>query len=441
MMSNRRDFLRYAGLGAASFVAACASRPPEIPQDKAAAPPPPPDFGRLEKTNLIIGFVPVVASAPLIIAQERGLFARYGLNVTLVKQASWQGIQQGLAEWRFDAALTPFSMPLQFQLGSKPAPLASLMVINLNDGAVTFSRQAWEADLRPLPQYVNFFEFADAYRKYLRGVEPHFALNATMEAYLSRYWLAAMGIDPQREVKLTAIPPAQMVYKLEAGSINGYCTGTPWDQQAVWSQAGFTAILNRDIWQGHPGNVLAAMQPWVEQQPTTARALVAAVLEACQFCDRPKNATTISQILSRRDYLDTKWQLIEPALSGSYRYSQLNDPEDTVSAADFSIFHFRDTEYLQQPNHANYPWLSHGVWLLTQMIRWHHVELTEYPPDADEILARTYPLAVYKDVAEALVIALPSERFQTVPAEAFIDRRDFDPSQPVVYLNRFKLRA
>lgn len=437
-MSNRRAFLKYAGLGAASLVAACTNNRRDRPRSDSALNEPP-DFGRLEKTNLLVGFVPLVASAPLIVAQERGFFARYGLNITLVKQANWQGIEQGLAQWRFDAAQTPFSMPLLFQLRAEPAPLAALMVLNLNDGAITCARRAWEADLRPLHQYVNFFEFAGAYREYLRRLDALGAVNASTDAYLYRYWLGAMGIHPDRDVKLMEFPPAQMIHKLGAGVVSGYCSGAPWDQQAVLEQAGFTCTMTRDIWQGHPGNVLAAMQPWVEKQPTTARALVAAVLEACQYCDRPENAQAVAQILARQVYLDTKWQSIEPSLSGNYYYSWFNK-EQSVSASDFNVFHFQETEYLKRPNHANYPWLSHGVWHLTQMVRWHQ-QLSEYPKDADKVLQRTYPLDVYRDVAEALAIDLPQERMRQEPAEAFIDRREFNPSEPVAYLNRFQLRS
>ena len=441
-MSTRRRFLQYASLGAASFAfSACGER---APRSLPRLPKPKVNFGRLEKTNLVIGFVPVVASAPLIVAQEQGFFERYGLNVTLSKQTNWSGVQKGLLEYRFDAAQALAAMPMLAQLASTPAPMMSLMVLNLNGGAITLDRKAWQADLRPSTEYTNFLEFADAYRRYLRGLNQPLsyaiAAPASMEALNTRYWLAAIGINPDTEVKITELPPSQAIYKIGAGSIDGYSVGAPWNQQAVVDRAGFTAYVNRDIWQGHPGNVLAAMQPWVEQQPTTARALVAAVLEACQFCDRPQNDRSIAQILSQRQYLDVEQSSIEPSLTGNYRYTQL-DEQPLISIRDLNIFHFQDTDYLAKPNHANYPWRSHGVWLLTQFVRWNLVEPREYPPQADQLLKKIYSLDVYQDVAQALAIELPKEQMKIESGTVFIDGREFDPSEPVAYLNQFEIRA
>ena len=438
MRKSRRRFLRYTSLGAASLALSSCERSrsflPRLSSPKA-------NFGKLEKTDLVIGFVPVIASAPLIIAQEQGLFERYGLSVTLSKQANWSGVQKGLLEYRFDAAQSLAAMPILAQLASTPAPMMSLMVLNLNGGAITLDRKAWQANLRPSPEYINFLEFSDAYRKYLRGLEQPLsyaiASPVSMDALTTRYWLAAIGIKPDTEVNITELPPSQAIHKIGAGSINGYSVGDPWNQQAVFNQAGFTAYVNRDIWQGHPGNVLAAMQPWVDQQPTTARALVAAVLEACQSCDRPENHRSIAQILSQRQYLDVDPSFIEPSLTGKYSYTRL-DEQPSAFIQDLNIFHFRDTDYLEKPNHANYPWRSHGVWLLTQLIRWNLVEPRAYPAQADRLLKQIYPLDVYQDVAQALEIKLPKEPMKIESETVFIDRREFDPSEPVAYLNQFE---
>lgn len=441
---ERRYFLKYASLATAGLAFAGCNQIGNFMSDRFSKDSEI-DFGKLEKTDLLLGFVPTLDCAPLVIAKERGFFERYGLKVSLSKQADWTGIQSGLLEYRFDASQALFGMPMLAQLGEDYAPMVSLMMLNLNGSSIILDQKAWKAGIRPSTEYINFWEFADAYRKYVRDVNepPTLAIEfpTSTDTYSSRYWLAAMGIDPDQEIELIETPPSQMIYKIQAGIVNGYCVGEPWNQQAVLEPVGFTAYVNRDIWKGHPGKVLAAMQPWVENYPTTARALVAAVLEACQFCDQPENATDIAQILAQSQHLNTNAESIEASLLGNYIYGGFEEPGQVQAIPDLNIFHFKETDYLKQPDHANYPWRSHGVWLLTQMIRWNQIDQQEYPKDADKIIDRTYPMEIYEDVAKALKIKLPSDQMKVEPASVFLDQREFDPSEPVAYLNTFDLRA
>jgi nitrate/nitrite transport system substrate-binding protein len=439
---KRRTFFKYTSLGiASSVIAACG----QISQSKKSAQTTKIDFGKLEKTYLTLGFLQMTDAAPLIIAKEKGFFSRHGLTVGFSRQTSWEDLEEGLIEGRLDGAQVLYGMPMLAQLRANAVPMVALMVLNLNGSAIALSEKAWQAGIRPSTYYVNFQEFADNYRKYIRdfSAPPSLAIEsaASMDAYLYRYWLAAMGIDPDREVKLTEFPPSQLIYKLQAGSINGYCVGEPWNQDAVAKKAGFVAYASRDIWKGHPGKVLATMQSWLDKNPITAKALVAALLEACQFCDRPENYPEVARILAQSQYLNASIQTIEPSLSGQYRYTQLAQENRVTSIPDLTIFHYKKTDYLTPPSHANYPWRSHAVWLLTQMIRWDAIEAREYPKDADEILNKIYPVAIYEEVAKALKIELPSDKMKKESATSFIDGREFDPSQPVAYLNQFELRA
>jgi nitrate/nitrite transport system substrate-binding protein len=428
---QRRSFIKYTSLGvASSVIAACTQKTSNTssPQNEQ---PNNINFGKLEKTYLTLGYVGLTDAAPLIIAKEKGFFSRYGLTVSFSRQASWEDIEDGLIGGRLDGAQALYGMPMQAQLRSNAAPMVALMTFNLNGSAIALSKKVWEAGIRPLFYYANFQEFADSYREYIRGLgqPPSFATEAkaSMDTYLYRYWLAAMGIDPNSEMK--------------AGNIFGYCVGDPWIQDAVIKKAGFVASASRDIWKGHPGKVLATMQAWIEDNPTTARALIAALIEACQYCDRAENRAEIAQILSQNQYLNISPDAIAPSLNGKYSYSQLDENNNLVSIPDFEIFNFQETDYLKKPDTANYPWRSHAVWLLTQMIRWNQIEQKEYPKDADEILNKIYPVAIYEEVAKALKIELPKDKMKKEAAIAFIDEREFDPSQPVAYLNQFELRA
>lgn len=438
---ERRDFLKYTGLAGIGFAfAACRQNSP--PSSSSS---PNSDFGKLEKTYLTLGYVPGIDAAPLIIAKEKGFFARYGLTVGFSRQSDWEAIEEGLLEGRFDASQALFAMPMSAQLGAKAAPMVSLMMLNLNGSAITLAQKTWQADIRPVTDYANIQEFADAWRKYILNFEnpPVFALESSisMDSYLYRYWLASMGINPEQEVELTEIAPGQMFYKLQAGIIQGYCGGEPWNQQAVLESTGFIVDVNRNIWKGHPGKVLATMQSWADENPTTARALVAALLEACRFCDQPENRQTVAQILAQSNYLNTNLLFLEPSLTGKYNFGGFDQKNRLKQIPDFNLFHFLTTDYLKKPNHANYPWRSHAVWLLTQMIRWNQIDQQEYPKDADTILDKIYPLDIYEDAAKALSIELPKDRMKIEPATVFIDQREFDPTQPVAYLNQFTIRA
>ncbi|MBE9129293.1 MULTISPECIES: CmpA/NrtA family ABC transporter substrate-binding protein [unclassified Coleofasciculus] len=449
---KRRKFLKYGSLAGSGLVlAACSQlgmnsqrsdRSSESSQQAGL------DFGKLEKSNLSLGFIPTTDCTPLVIAQELGFFAKYGLDVTLTKESDWQGIQDGLLEWRFDAAHALAGMPILAQLGSAEAPMVPLMVLNLNGSGITLSQKAWDANIRPSTEYFQFQEFADAYRQYIRRFEepPTFAteFSTSMDNYISRYWLSAMGINPETEVEFSEIPPSQMIYKIQAGVMDGYGVSEPWNQLAVAEKAGFTAYVNQTIWKGHPGSILATMQPWIKENPTTARALVAAVLEACRYCDEAENRQEIAQILSQSRYLDTDTSSIQAPLLGTYNYGGFDQKERVEKIPDFYLFHFRSTDYLERPDHVNYPWRSHGVWLLTQMIRWNQLDMSDYPKYGDKIFDRLYPREiydVYKDVAQSLNMELPSEQMKVEPAAVFIDQREFDPSTPVAYLNSFDIWA
>ncbi|MEA5533446.1 CmpA/NrtA family ABC transporter substrate-binding protein [Crocosphaera sp. XPORK-15E] len=441
-MMKRRNFLKYTSLGLAGLgFTACSNLDIFSPNNQQKNL----DLGSLEKPNLILGFVPTQDAAPLIIAQEKGLFERYGLTVTLKRYDTWEAVEKDLLEWRSDAAQLPYSFPMMAQLGEKQAPLISLMNLNLNGSAIALTQKAWEAGIRPSVDYFNFADFEVGMRNYLRNREKSakFAVDSkfSMDAYLTRYWLSALGLMPDSEVELVEFPASQMVYKLQAGMIDGDSVSAPWNQQTVLNKAGFITHISRDIWQGHPNKILATMDGWTRKNPTTTKALMAALIEACQYCDRSNNYTEISEILAKPNYLNLDATLIKPTLEGKYSYSSEVSEKYQQTIPDFTIFNHREATYLKDKDNANYPWRSHAVWMLTQMVRWHQLDSSDYPKDADKLLDKIYPVTFYEEVAKGLNIALPSDTMKQEPATAFIDGRAFDPSQPVAYLNQFPIRA
>lgn len=440
---KRRKLLKYSSLGLAGFsLSACQKGNLSLPNlnfnPKSA-------LDTLEKPNLTIGFVPTLSALPLMVAQEQGIFDRYGLKVKLVKQANWSGIEENLRRWNFDAAHSLFSLPLHAQLSPNYSPIISLMMLNLNGSAIALSLKAWEGGLRPFQEFINFDDFSHSFRKYIDKASKklNFATSSpySFESYLMRYWLGAMGIDAQRDINWTTFDPSQMIYKLQAGLIDGFGEAEPWNQQIIAQKAGFIPYSFRDIWQGHPGSILASLSPWVEKYPATTRALMSAVLEGSQYCENPQNSAKLTEIIAKPAYFNLNEPWVEPLLKGQYTYQSVETNQKTSVIPDFTIYHYQDTAYLQKPNHANYPWRSHAVWLLTQMVRWQDLGLKKYPKNADYVIDKAYPVTLYEEVAKNLKITLPSDRAKVEPDTVFIDHRSFDPSQPDAYLKQFELRA
>ncbi len=447
---DRRQFIKYSSLAAAGFTfAACNGNNSQdqaeidsaaIDMGEAV------DFGPLEKTDLTLGIIPLTDCAPLVIGKEKGFYEKYGLNVTISKEASWATVRDGLLQGRLDASHALCGMPMLTELGPDQAPMRSLMMLDRNGNAMTLSRNAWEAGIRPMIEYGSFAEFGAEYSKYIKGFSepPTFAMvfPSSMHNYNTRYWMSAMDIDPDNDVKLIVIPPPQMVENMKAGTMDGYCVGEPWNQRAVFDNVGFTATVDRDVWKGHPEKVLGTMQEWIDNNPNTARALVAATIEACQYCDVPENRLEVVEIISRRPYVNANVEYSKASMTGTYDYGGFDEEDRVEPIPDFNLFNFIETDYMERPENANYPYTSHGVWLMTQMIRWDQLpDIKEYPADADEIIQRIYPTEIYEDVAKAMEIELPSDSMKIEPADVFIDGREFDPGDPVAYLNGFDIVA
>jgi nitrate/nitrite transport system substrate-binding protein len=467
---KRRQFLQYSTLTAAGLTfAACTS------QGNTHFTQPPANFGKLEKTDLQIGIVSGLDCLPLVVAKEQGMFKKYGLNVTLVKQPTWERVQQELHGGKLDAAQTLFAMPLWEYFGEKGgksrsqneeeekprrrgrkdrdrdnsksnANTVALMGLNINGNSISLSETAWKAGLRPRQAYNDLNELQDGYNKFFRELKqpPVFAIAhpATMANYTTRYWLGTMGIDAERDLKIQVLSPSEIATGLDSGNVIGYATDELFNQQTLADKKAFTAAIDRDIWHGHPEKILATLDTWLKDNPTTAKALMAAVLEACQYCDNQEKVLTLAPSLGKAEYTDAgtnqNWQKI---LAGNYNYGGLDGKPQVLKVPDFQVFHFQSTKYLQAPNHANFLWHSHAVWVITQMVRWHQQKLTDYPKNADAIIKQLYPTAGYADVAKAFWLNMPKGQLKIEQPNIFIDRIAFDPNKPTEYLTNFELRA
>jgi bicarbonate transport system ATP-binding protein len=374
----------------------------------------------LEKVNLEIGFVPLTACAPLVVAKEKGFFTRHGLDeVNLVRESNWRGIRDGLAGTYLDAAQMPAGMPLWMTVGggeNKPLPVVSSLTITRNGNAITLAKRFYEQGVHSLTELKRMLLESTEVTHTLGVVHP-----ASMHNLLLRYWLAAGGIDPDRDVKLDTIPPAQMVSNLQAGNIDGYCVGEPWNLRAAMDGHGFTIATDLEIWNGHPGKVLGVREDWALTYPNTHIALVKAILEACQYCADTTNHEEIRELLSRREYL-----------ASDISYIHLGMPDQAACNLDHPMREYAHHQFFGKG--VNRPSRTEHLWMMTQMARWGE---TPFPRNWVEILERVCKVNVFSTAAREM--GLTDIAYSRGSIQLF-DGVSFNADDPIEYLNNLKIK-
>jgi bicarbonate transport system ATP-binding protein len=372
----------------------------------------------LEKVNIQLGFVPLTACAPLAIAKEKGLFVKYGLDeVSLVRESSWRGIVDGMVGGYVDAAQMPSGMPAWLTLGGnndESLPVVTALTMARNGNAITLREDFFEQNIRTLDDFHQFIVNTPEKRHNFGMVHP-----SSMHNLLLRYWLAAGGIDPDNDVNLMTIPPAQMVVDLKAGTIDGYCVGEPWNYRAASEGKGFTIASDLGIWNGHPGKVLGVREDWANAYPNTHIALIKALLEACRYCADPNNVNEIRHLLSQKEYLGMKVDYI--TLADPNNDSGIHDPHKEYAHPQFF------------GNGLNRPSRTEQLWIITQMARW---GITPFPRNWVEILERVCRMSAFSTAARELGLDVDYSR----NAIELFDGIKFNAEDPIGYLNRLKIK-
>lgn len=405
-------------------------------------------------TSLTLGFAQLTDCAPLAVAKERGAFTAYGLDVTLKRFVSWAAMRDALGTGAIDGAhmLSPMVVASAAGVGPFPREFTSAFTLNLNGNAITVSTALFEAMASMAPETITRRPLS-AYalkmvidRRKEDGLEPLTFAHVyphSMHALELRYWLAAAGIDPMRDLKLVVVPPSMVVDALAAGQIDGYCVGEPWNNAAVVAGIGRTLITSGEIWSNGPEKVLAVRESWASANHETHLKLLAALSETCAWLDEMDNRITAAQIISTPDYVNAPFDEVVGSLTGKNRQT---GGELRVDMPDFNVFH----RYA-----ANFPWRSHAKWILSQMIRW-----GEAPADidTDAVAKAAFRPDIYCEAVRPLGVSCPSadEKLEGVHAHAwllkdatepvamgadlFLDRRVFDPANLDGYISSFSVR-
>ncbi|MCZ7468561.1 ABC transporter substrate-binding protein [Agrobacterium sp. O3.4] len=380
-----------------------------------------------------IGFIALTDAAPLVIAAEKGLFAKHGMpDVEVLKQASWGATRDNLvlggASNGIDGAhiLTP--MPYLMHTGkvtqnNVPVPMALIARLNLDSQGISVAREYADTGVQ-----LDASKLRAAFeKKKAEGKEIKAAMTfpgGTHDLWI-RYWLAAGGIDPDKDVSTIVVPPPQMVANMKVGNMDVFCVGEPWNEQLVNQGIGFTACTTGELWKGHPEKALGMRADWVEKNPNATKALLMAVMEAQQWCDEMANKEEMSTILGKRQWFNVPPKDVLGRLKGNINYGNGRVLENTGLQMKF------------WQDHASYPFHSHDSWFITENIRW-----GKFAPDTDvkALVAKVNREDIWRAAAKDLgVTDLPASTSRG--KETFFDGKVFDPENPSAYLESLSIKA
>jgi nitrate/nitrite transport system substrate-binding protein len=373
-----------------------------------------------EKKTLRVGFIPLTDCAPVVMAAVKKFDEKYGITIIPSKESSWASVRDKLLSGELDAAHVLYGMVYGLQLGvSGPQrEMAVLMTLNNNGQAITLSNQlkaAGVTDGASLKKVITAspqgtYTFAQTFP------------SGTHAMWLY-YWLANAGIDPFADVRNVVVPPPQMVVNMKIGNMSGYCVGEPWNQRAILDGIGFTAATSQQIWPDHPEKVLGTTSSWVSANGNAARALTAAVLEASRWIDASdENRRETAKTIAARAYINTAVETIEGRMLGHYQDGLGKTWQDAHAMRFFN------------DGAVSYPWLSDGIWFLTQQKRW---GLLKSDPDYLAVARQINRSELYTQAATAVGgISVPTSPMRS---STLIDGKVWDGSDPAAYANSFAI--
>jgi nitrate/nitrite transport system substrate-binding protein len=373
-----------------------------------------------EKEEVRIGFIPLTDCASVVMASVLGFDKKYGVKITPTKEASWAGVRDKLVNGELDMAHVLYGLMygVHLGIGGPKKDMAVLMALNHNGQAITLSKTLADKGAADGPSLAALM--AKDKREYtFAGTFP-----TGTHAMWMHYWLAAAGINPLSGAKLITVPPPQMVANMRVGNMDGFCVGEPWNHRAIMDGIGITANTTQDIWKDHPEKVLGTTGEFVKKYPNTARAVMMAVIEAGQWIDAGlQNKMKMAETVAQKAYINTGVDAINQRILGRYQNGlgkTWDDPNHMKFYNDGAV---------------NFPYLSDGMWFLTQHKRW---GLLKDHPDYLGVAKQVNQIALYKEAASALKVPLPKSDMRS---SKLIDGVVWDGKDPAKYADGFKIKA
>jgi nitrate/nitrite transport system substrate-binding protein len=377
-----------------------------------------------EKKEVRIGFIPLTDCASVVMASVLGIDKKYGVTIIPTKEASWAGVRDKLVNGELDFAHVLYGLVYGVHMGTAgpKKDMAVLMTLNNNGQAITLSKKLADKGA------VDGAGLAKLMASDKRPADQPFTFAQTFptgtHAMWLYYWLAANGIDPMKDAKVITVPPPQMVANMRVGNMDGFCVGEPWGQRAIMDGIGVTAITTQDIWKDHPEKVLGTTADFVKKYPNTARAVTAAILEAGKWIDASlANKNRMAETVADKSYVNTSVDAINQRILGRYQNGMgktWDDPNYMKFSADGAV---------------NFPYLSDGMWFLTQHKRW---GLMKEHPDYLAVAKQINQIDIYKQAASAAKVSVPKD---VMRSSKLMDGVVWDGKDPKKYADSFKVHA
>jgi nitrate/nitrite transport system substrate-binding protein len=375
-----------------------------------------------------LGFIALTDAAPLFVAKEKGIFAKHGMpDVEVQKQASWGTTRDNLVLGSegngIDGAhiLTP--MPYLISTGKVtqngvPTPMYILARLNLNGQCISVSKEY--ADIKVGLDTKPFREALLKKKASGKAIKAAMTFPGGTHDLWIRYWLAAGGIDPDRDIETIVVPPPQMVANMKVGTMDCFCVCEPWNLQLIHQNIGYTAITTGELWDKHPEKSFALRAAYVDKNPRAAKALLMAVMEAQQWCEKAENREEVAAICAKRQWINCPVDDVTDRVKGKFDYGTGRVVENSPHVMRYWA------------DQASYPFRSHDAWFLTEDIRWGKLDPTI---DTKELIGKVNREDIWREAAKELGVAAADIPASTSRGkETFFDGKVFDPDDPSAYL-------
>ena len=373
-----------------------------------------------EKKEVRIGFIPLTDCASVVMASVMGFDKKHGVTIIPNKEASWAGVRDKLVSGELDFAHALYGLVYGVHMGTAgpKKDMAVLMTLNNNGQAITLSKKL--ADKGAVDGASLARLMASEKREYTFAQ----TFPTGTHAMWLYYWMAANGINPMKDAKVITVPPPQMVANMRVGNMDGFCVGEPWNHRAIIDGVGVTAITTQDIWKDHPEKVLGTTADFVRKNPNTARAVTAAILEAGKWIDASLgNKNKMAETIADKSYVNTSVDAINQRILGRYQNGMgktWDDPNYMKFSGDGAV---------------NFPYLSDGMWFLTQHKRW---GLMKEHPDYLAMARQINQIDIYKQAAAAAKVSVPASPMRS---SKLVDGVVWDGKDPARYADSFKVKA
>ena len=361
-----------------------------------------------ETAGVRFGMIALTDCSPIVIAHEKGFFKKHGINSTVAKGANWAAIRDALSNGDNQATHMLIGMPIASTmglLGSPKKPMVIPWLLNRNGQAICLKKD-WTGKVKDDPKAIR--PFVDKAKSLGEPLTFAMTFPPGTHAMWMRYYLAAGGINPDKDVSLITIPPPQMVSNMKIGKMDGYCVGDPWHARAIADQVGFTSILTEDIWPNHPEKVCAFTAEFADKNPKTVKACLKALHEASVWLDKMENRPEQCELVSKPTYINCDKDLILGRLQGKVDYGDGR----TKQNPNYMIFSERN---------CNYPQPAYAKWWLTQLRRWGMVTgKPDYEGVAKQVMRPDIYLEAMKEIGA-------TDRAEDNSAWTMFDGVKFDP--------------